>query len=407
MKMRTSRRALLLAVCLIAGSGTALASYNAAFVSESVATNTQEPPGSIFTQTWTMQNTGTTTWPAGETGCTMRLVGKDTLGAIPLTTNTQYTLYVPLAVIGAGKSVAAGGQATFSLNFIAPQSVGTYTDTFQMYNGSGVAFGPQVTVQIVIAQSGPPGQVLDRSKAISYANNYDGYIVSDGYFWNNGSTYEYYGAGNPVPTSFLGDDCAHFCSSCIGSPPNGVGGGMNIPSRVPPTYGEPGAARLVDTVLIAPGYATEVFSLTNMEPGDLIGWNWEGDTNIEDLDHVTLYVGNGMVASHAVSALDVSATTYFQSGEPDWVWHLIHIYDAVVISGSAPALQAVQMSQYGAFTFNVTGTAGANYAIQSSTDLVNWTQVGKTVTNAPTTVSIILGTSPGTTACFYRAVVVP
>jgi len=411
MKLRPLNNAFLLCLGIFAVNLSAFATYNAALISSSVATNATEVAGSIFLQTWTMQNTGTTTWPASETGCTMRLVGSDTLGAIPLTTNTRASIYLPLAVIGSGSSVTAGSQATFSLDFIAPQSVGTYTDTFQMYNGSGVAFGPQVTVQIVVAQAGSPGQILDRAKAISYANNYDGYVVSDGYFWINGSDFNYYGAGNPVPTDQsgegdgIGDDCAHFCSSCIGIPPNGVGGGMNIPSRVPPTYGEPGAARLVNDVLIAPGYATEVFSLTNMEPGDVIGWNWEGDTDIEDLDHVTLYVGNGMLASHAISALDVSASTYFQSSEPDWVYHLIHIHDAVVVSGIQPTLQAMQMSQYGAFTFSVNGTAGANYAIQTSTDLVNWTLL-ETVTNAASAIQIIQGTS-GSAPCYYRAIVLP
>ena len=82
---------------------------------------------------------------------------------------------------------------------------------------------------------------------------------------------------------------------------------------MPPTYGEPGAARLVNTCLIGAGYAVEVSSLSQMAPGDVIGWNWKGDTDINDLDHVTLYVGNGMVASHAVSALNVPPPPIFRT----------------------------------------------------------------------------------------------
>jgi len=48
-------------------------------------------------------------------------------------------------------------------------------------------------------------------------NNYAGYVSSDGYFWTNGSGYGYFGALAPVPTSPIGDDCAHFVSCCIGS----------------------------------------------------------------------------------------------------------------------------------------------------------------------------------------------
>jgi hypothetical protein len=353
----------------------------------------------MFTQTWTMQNTGTTTWSPEQSGYTLNLVGRDSLGAVPLFTNASSTWYIPSAIIGSGTSVAPGAQAAFSMSFIAPEAAGSVTDTFQMYSASGVAFGPKVTVQIVVTQGGSTNQ-YDRAKAVSYANNYDGYIVSDGYFWTDGSDYSYYGAGAPVPTNLIGDDCAHFVSCCIGSQANQRGGGFNIPSRVPPTYGEPGAARLVNTCLIAPGYATEVFSLSNMSPGDLIGWNWEGDPDIEDLDHVTLYLGNGLLASHAVSALDVSATTFFQDGAPDWVWHLIHIIDTPTI------LQFPQMGSDGLFSFTVSGTTGALYDIQSSTDLINWNSL-LTVSNATGSFQIIAGNPGVPGGYFYRAMMLP
>ena len=99
-----------------------------------------------------------------------------------------------------------------------------------------------MTVTIVVAQAGAAG-AYDRARAVSYANNFAGVVVTNGYFWDGPdvSDITYYGAGSPVPTNPIGDDCAHFVSSCIGSPATGLGGGLNIASRVPPTYGEPGA----------------------------------------------------------------------------------------------------------------------------------------------------------------------
>ena len=68
-------------------------------------------------------------------------------------------------------------------------------------------------------------KVYDRNAAVNYANANWNKVVSDGYFWINGSTATYYGAGQPVPVNVpneaggIGDDCSHFVSSAIGSPP--------------------------------------------------------------------------------------------------------------------------------------------------------------------------------------------
>ncbi|HUA68592.1 MAG TPA: NBR1-Ig-like domain-containing protein [Candidatus Saccharimonadales bacterium] len=334
----------------------------------SIPAGTSVKPRSIFTQTWTIQNTGTTTWTPGSGGYTLNMVGLDSLGAIPLFANSGGT-YPPSAVIASGKSIPPGGQASFSLQFIAPEGTGTYTDSFQL-NGT-TNFGPTNIVQIKVTQTGSTNQ-YNRSRAVSYANNYAGYVVRDGYFWTNGSGYGFFGTNFATPpTNPIGDDCAHFVSSCIGQQSNLWGGGIYIPSRVPPTYGEPGAARLVTTCLIDPGYAVEVSSLSQMEPGDVIGWNWEGDTNINDLDHVTLYLGNSLTASHAVSALDVSANTYFQSSEPDFVRHLIHIYDAPTLTASVTKNDIVLSW----------GTNWTGYVLQSSPSLgadATWSKVGTT-----------------------------
>jgi cell wall-associated NlpC family hydrolase len=345
------------------------AADNAALISSAITNGTEMMPRAIFTQTWTVQNTGTTTWTPNASGYTLNLIGKDSLGATPMFTNNLSTWYTPSAVIDSGKSVAPGAQATFSMNFIAPETAGSVTDTFQLNNQNGDAFGPNLTLQITVEKAGSTNQ-FDRARAVSYANNYAGYVCSDGYYWTNGSDYGDFGALAPVPTAELGDDCAHFISCCIGSQPNQWGGGLKIPSRVPPTYGEPGVARLVNTCLIAPGYAEEVFSLNDLEPGDLIAWNWEGDTNIADLDHATLYLGNGVLASHSASCLDV-APSFFQDSLPDWRWHLIHIFDSPTITTHAVGNNFVM-----SWTTNWTG-----YALYSSSTLgsdATWTKVTKT-----------------------------
>ena len=176
----------------------------ATLVSQTVAAGAQEYAGEFFLQTWAIENTGTTTWSPGTSGYTMNLVGTDVLGVTPATPTTASH---PLTVIDSGKSVAPGDTANFSMWCIAPETAGTYTDTFQLDNSSGSAVGPQVTVQIVVSQSGPSGE-YDRARAVSYANNYAWSVVTDGYFWTTGSyPPAYEGAGQPVPPG-IGDDCA-------------------------------------------------------------------------------------------------------------------------------------------------------------------------------------------------------
>ena len=58
-------------------------------------------PRTIFTETWTFQNTGTTTWSAGWNGYTLNMVGLDSLGAIPLSPHSSGT-HAPSALINGG-----------------------------------------------------------------------------------------------------------------------------------------------------------------------------------------------------------------------------------------------------------------------------------------------------------------
>lgn len=129
--------------------------------------------------------------------------------------------------------------------------------------------------------------------AYNYAKKYWDEVCSDGYFWNSSSTY----IPLPLGTNIVGRtgyDCAHFVSCCIGSEPNEKGGGLDVPSRVPPTYGEPGAAKLGDW-LINSGKGVEKTSIDELEMGDVINYDWNGDGH---WDYIALYLGNGKVAAH-------------------------------------------------------------------------------------------------------------
>ena len=386
--------AILFGLGMLMGTVDTFAGDNAQLISVSVQPGTQVMPRTVFTQTWTMQNTGTTTWSPGHSGYTLNLLGKDCLAAVPFAPKTSSTGYIPTAAIGSGQSVGPGGQATFSMSFIAPEAAGSVTNTFQLNNASGVYFGPLVTVQVVVAQAGSTNQ-YDRGKAVSYANNYAGYVCSDGYFWTSGSGYTNAGALAPVPTYVTGDDCAHFVSCCIGSQPNQRGGGLPIPSRASPTYGEPGAGRLINTVLFGGGWATEVFSLSSLSPGDVIGWNWAGNTNIANIDHVTVYLGNGLLAAHSASHLDVSATTYYQQSSPGCVCHLIHIFDA-------PTLIASKVRTNLVLSWRTNWTGYALYSATSPSPGATWNKVSTAPVKVGASNMVTNTMSQG--AMFYRLV---
>jgi hypothetical protein len=182
--------------------------------------------------------------------------------------------------------------------------------------------------------------VYNRTAAVAYADANWNKVVSDGYFWINGSTANYYGAGQPVPVnvsgeaSGIGDDCAHFVSSVLGTP----AGGLTIPSRAG-TYGEPGAARL-DELLVgnsAGEYGTKyeygqlVSSVSQLTPGDVIGYDWDGSGggSMSGIDHTVVYVGNGLVDCHATSHLGVD---WKLGGADDYFFIHITLPDSIVPS---------------------------------------------------------------------------
>jgi hypothetical protein len=211
----------------------------------------------------------------------------------------------------------------------------------------------------IVSTASAASTVYNRTAAVAYANANWNKVVSDGYFWINGSTATYYGAGAAVPVNApgeaggIGDDCAHYVSSCIGSYTGSSAGGLTIPSRAG-TYGEPGAARL-DALLVGNsvgGYGTTykygqlVSSVSQLTPGDVIGYDWDGSGNgsMGGIDHTVIYVGNNQVDCHATSHLKANYTL----GGADY-YFFVHITlpDSIVPTkpaNSSPASGAVMSS---------------------------------------------------------------
>jgi hypothetical protein len=384
---------------LLTGSH-AFAQYNAALLSVSITNGTSVTPRAMFTQTWTFTNNGTVTWTNGINGCTLDLTSLDSLGAIPLLANTDDdTHHFPRATINSGKNVVPGQTATYSMNFIAPEAAGSYTDSFQL-NGT-TWFGPVVTVQVVVGNTGNTNE-YDRCRAVSFANNYAAYYCPDGYFWTNGSDFSIVTPNTftPVPTGAgvadgIGDDCAHFVSYCIGRGPYVRGGGLVVTNRGG-TYGEPGSPEMINVVLLQTGYGVQVSSLSQLEPGDVVGWNWEGETNIESIDHVTLYMGNGMFTCHAASLLDVD-TADFGTGPvtvpgTGFAWHLIHILDT-------PTLWTSKSGNNMAFMWT---TCWTNYFLYSASSMNGpWTKISTKPSVIGGITNKLTLTMPTSGAAFY------
>lgn len=82
-------------------------------------------PGTAFTKTWRIQNTGTCTWTSSYS---LVFYSGDSMGApaaVPLTTGT----------------VAPGQTVDVSVPLVAPSTPGTYQGYFRLRNSSGVVFG--------------------------------------------------------------------------------------------------------------------------------------------------------------------------------------------------------------------------------------------------------------------------
>jgi hypothetical protein len=217
----------------------------------------------------------------------------------------------------------------------------------------------------------------NRTAAVAFATQYWDEVLPDGYFWTTTSACTYYGAGVTAPTGTglddgIGDDCAHFVSSCIGSPIGGGAGGLavtqpfagNSNKAYAAQYGDPSAPG-IDQWLISSGDATLIASgsvtsttvknaISQMQPGDVIGYNWENESSIGDVDHTVMYLGNGMIAAHAASEFDVAWNSFGSSG---YTVFLIHI---TVPSAASPATPTNSLPANNAVVTTTTPTLSAS-----------------------------------------------
>ena len=107
------------------------------FVSETIPDNTQEAAGASYSQTWTLQNSGTTTWGSGYS-----------LQYVSGNAGCNHTMPATLSV-----TIAPNTSVNWSLNCIAPSAAGTYREDWKMVGPSGtMAVGASSTfwVQIVV-----------------------------------------------------------------------------------------------------------------------------------------------------------------------------------------------------------------------------------------------------------------
>jgi hypothetical protein len=128
------------------------------------------------------------------------------------------------------------------------------------------------------------------------------------------------------------EDCSHFVSSCLGTPPGGTaGGGLYIPSDFPAvSYGIFGAQRLFDHLnggylnVIGAGlnHAKAAAALSKLKEGDLIFYAPQG----RPIGHAGMFLGaSGMIACHTYCRADVAA------GDPPQEWDSVTFRDGSTV----------------------------------------------------------------------------
>ncbi len=114
-------------------SGPGGCTLNSRYVADvTVPDNTEFAPGTAFAKTWRVRNSGTCTW---ETGTMLVFISGNPLGG-------------PASV--AVPATAPDANADITVNLVAPSAPGTYRSTWQLESPTGVRFGSQIYVQIVV-----------------------------------------------------------------------------------------------------------------------------------------------------------------------------------------------------------------------------------------------------------------
>ena len=156
----------------------------ATFVSQTVANNTSFSPGQGFSCTFTLHNSGTSTWVAnGASGYTLNNFSGTAMGA------PFYT--------ACSANVAPNANGAFTINFTAPTAAGTYTANFQMNNVSSVYFGVQVAFTIQVATPGPVINTQPATQTAAVGANPTFSVTASG----SGLSYQWRKAGSNISSA--------------------------------------------------------------------------------------------------------------------------------------------------------------------------------------------------------------
>lgn len=118
------------------GNSGAVGCDNSSYLSDAtIPDGTVLAPGTVFTKTWSLQNTGSCEW----------------------TTSYAMAFYSGNAMSGTttalSETVNIGSSGDISVELTAPSTAGTYTGYWRLQNASGTSFGEAVYVQIVVSGS--------------------------------------------------------------------------------------------------------------------------------------------------------------------------------------------------------------------------------------------------------------
>ena len=115
---------------------------DASLANENTPAGTQIVGGSGFTKTWTVKNTGNTTWTKAKGYRLAHVSG------------SPFSASVPVALAD-GETIAPGATKTWSVAMTAPISVKTHWGAFQMEQSGVGTFGPTLEVSIDVIEEAP------------------------------------------------------------------------------------------------------------------------------------------------------------------------------------------------------------------------------------------------------------
>ena len=126
-------------VSLSSGTPKAGTTDHAQWVSQSIADDTIFTPGQVFTMTWRLKNTGTSTWTAVYL---LRYFSGDTFGA---------SKEIPI-----GQEVLPGAEIDITINMKAPANPGSYLSDWVMSTPNRANFKEPVYLKIKVAVPATP-----------------------------------------------------------------------------------------------------------------------------------------------------------------------------------------------------------------------------------------------------------